>query len=349
MEVYASSLSNSLSQLPEAFRLEEFRPRLPFEDLSSHAQWKMRYARYIDYPRSISIGDTDLFHITEHGYAHLIRKLPAHKTVVTVHDIIPLLRYKGMISGVGKSRRPLLGEYSIRFLRKAAHLIAISESTKKDLVDYCRCDPEKISVVYYGLPQTPVLNNSKLQARKILGLPTESTKIILVTGQDFYKNLETGIKVFQKLRNKYNKVCLAHLGRQSDLWVQAKSSLIDDKGIYEFADLPYSQVALLYKAVDCTLFPSWYEGFGLPPLESMSVGTPAVSSNVASLPEAVGPYSLTSDPDDIDGLTKHAESLLYDDAVRKYQIAQGLDYSANFTWENCAKNSYEVYKKVLYP
>ncbi len=102
----------------------------------------------------------------------------------------------------------------------------------------------------------------------------------------------------------------------------------------------------LYNSVDCLLFPSLHEGFGWPPLEAMACGTPAVTSNVASLPEVMGSMDTMCDPFDSIGFTQKIQRLLNDEEYRQRIIQQGIAQSAKFTWEDTAKQVIGVYNLV---
>jgi len=112
-------------------------------------------------------------------------------------------------------------------------------------------------------------------------------------------------------------------------------------------DLPSDKMPELYNAVDCLLFPSWYEGFGLPPVEAMASGTPVVTSCVASLPEVVGEAGLMVSPDNVRGLAEAVEALLENRHLREEQIRKGLEHAKKFDWERNAVMTMEVYKEII--
>ena len=347
MEVYADNLLMELASDCDRYNVSAYRPKVRSLGLSEQNLWVMRYARYIDYPLQVKKLKADIFHISEHGYAQLIGHVPPQRTVVTVHDLIPLLRHRGCIPGVLPGRRPWLAEYSLKNLARAAHIISISENTKKDLIHFCQCDEQKISVIHPGVSDFIGYDVNQQKARQILGLPEQSTKLILICGQDFYKNLQTSVTVFEKLCKRQDNLMLVHLGKNSDHWSKIKARCRNPEKILELFDLTSEQVNMLYKAVDCVLFPSWYEGFGLPPLEAMAAGTPAVTSRSASLPEAVGFCSLSAEPGDVDGLADQVSKLLNDPDQRALIVKDGLKHAAQFSWQACVRKTAQVYDGVI--
>jgi len=264
-----------------------------------------------------------------------------------VHDIIPLLGGRGLIPGLNFPRRSWLFEFTSKFYKSAAHIIAISESTRDDLVAYCGCDKNKISVIYYGLSNKfrPYSVEEKSKFREELGLPTQG-KLILITGHQYYKNHETALKVFNKLSETEPNLFLVKSGVLTSEWSAIRNSSRYSQNIIELMLTP-EKMPRLYNAVDCLLFPSWYEGFGWPPLEAMGCGTPAVTSNVSSLPESAGPHGLKTYPADVDGFVLFIKKILNDSEFRKEYIKLGLEHAEKFKWQNNALETEALYLKVL--
>jgi glycosyltransferase involved in cell wall biosynthesis len=353
MEVYANNLAQQLiRQKFAAFYIQEHRPQLStlVGRLPEAANLRMRFARYIDYPRQAEQAQGTVNHILDHGYAHLLRVLDPARTVITVHDIIPILAGQGKIPGVVLPRRSRLSEYSASFLKKAAHIIAISQNTKTDLINYCGCSPEKISVIYYGLHADfrPFSKEEQNTFCHKLGLPRDDTRLILITGAQFYKNQQTSLHVFEKLLAQSSfPVKLLRLGRKSRDWDSLMQISPARNHIIHLEYLAPEDMVLLYNTVDCLLFPSWYEGFGWPPVEAMACGTPVVVSNRASLPEAVGDAALMCEPDDIDALAQAVTRLLVDHNFREEQIQKGYKHIQRFNWQENAQRTATVYQRII--
>ena len=353
MEIYADQLLKNLQKLDlDFFHFNEYRPifgRLT-NMLTDKANLRMRTARYFDYPLQAKKRGGTVNHILDHGYAHLLKVLDPEMTVITVHDIIPLLASRGEIKGVEKDRKRWLSEYTARFYKMARHIIAISENTKNDLIQYCDCKPESITVIYYGINPVfkPVNTLEKNKLRQLFNLPQDNTKLILIVGEAFYKNRYTSLKVLERLACNYGSaIGLVSLGRNSPDWNYAITNSPQRSKVIHIDYLSSEDMLRLYNAVDCLLFPSWYEGFGIPPLEAMACGIPVVTSNAASLPEAVGDAGLVFAPDDVTGMTDAIERLLKDNEFRKDQVRKGLEHVKNFNWTKNITETLEVYRKII--
>ncbi|MFA6958616.1 MAG: glycosyltransferase family 1 protein [Thermoanaerobaculia bacterium] len=350
MEGYSDNLVAQLSERhSDEFAIREFRPVLGRAALLPDAlNLRMRVARYVSYPQQVRrLGNGGVFHILDHGYAHLMSVIDPRRTVLTVHDIIPILAGRGLIAGLPSMRRNWLAEWTATFYRRAARIVADSESTKNDLIRFCACDPGRIDVIHPGVDPAyrPLEAAERLAARQVLGLPVDD-KLVLVIGGAYYKNHATSVRVMARLSTRLERLRLVYLGGPSRHWDDAvRGSSIRDSVI----ELPFvrpAQMVQLYNAVDCLLFPSWYEGFGLPPLEAMACGTPAVTSSSASLPEVGGDTALTAAPDDIEQLALHVERLLNDSQFRAAVVDRGLQQRQRFDWAQGCSRLAEIYRQV---
>jgi len=326
---------------------EEFIPKVLLPSWFQ-GTWGMRFARYFLYPFRAQHQTQTITHLLDYSYAHILYFCNPDNTIVTVTDLMPLLWWKGLLPIKTKKGIPVAVLYSIYALKRAAHIIAISSNTKKDLVKLSGCDPSKISVVYLGVddvfkPYTKELKNTL--RNQLFG--TESKKIILITGSQFYKNHEIALKTIASLlANGLKNTYLVKTGNPTQHWLDLVEKYGLKKNVINIGFVPREQMPDLYNVVDLLFFPSLYEGFGWPPLEAMACGTPAVTSNVASLPEVMGDIDTMCDPFDIVGFAKKIESLLNNKDYRQRVIQQGIAQSAKFTWEKTAHEVISVYKDV---
>jgi len=355
MDVYADGLTGALRQYAGSrFIIDEQLPR-PLNFLPGKlGNLRMRASRHIYYPWFARRHRGDVNHIVDHGYAHLMRRLNPARTVVTVHDLIPLLSWKGCLPGPVKyPHRPVLFERALSYVRRAGCIVADSENTKKDLIEHCECPAERIRVVYPGIaPWCRVYSPEERQrARRRLGMPDFETRLVLITGSgaQWYKNHPTCLRVLIRLLESCPwPVKMVRPGGATEDWVR----LLAETGMEShFIQISrpghHAAMADLYNSVDCLLFPSWYEGFGWPPLEAMACGTPVVASNAASLPEIIGDGGLMCPPDSIDDLTTAVRSLLDRGAVNQHFVVAGLRNAGTFTWRRCAEQFCGIYDSLI--
>ena len=268
------------------------------------------------------------------------------RTVITVHDLAFLLyphfltrrsaRYYGLID---------------RAVRHATHIIAVSEATKRDLVRLTGAPESKITVIYeaaesiyYPIHEQTVLS----QVQEKYHLPEQ---VIMFLGTiEPRKNLPTLIRAFSNLIAQYKlEVDLAIVGKQGwlydDVYRQVEKLGLKDR-VHFLGRVPTEDLPHLYNASQMLVLPSYYEGFGLPPLEAMACGVPVIVSDTAALSETVADAALRVAPEDDEGLTVAMWRLLSDDGLRADMIAKGLKRAESFSWKRAAQETLEVYRKV---
>jgi len=312
--------------------------------------------RLVDWPRLWTQGGlawetwrrpVDLLFIPAHVIPFL--KNPRVPVVVTVHD----LRTEFLPQSSSLIQKIYLNRYTEQLRsRLAAHIIAVSEATKKDLVERLGVDPDKIMVVYEGVDDSrfaPKIQNSKFKIRKVKEKYRIGERYILFVGTvQPRKNLVRLVEAFSILNSQLSTLNLRLVIAGKKGWATEEIYAAPQKyGVEERvkfidyvddADLPY-----LYAGAEVFAFPSLYEGFGLPILESLASGTPVVTSNVSSMPEVGGDAVIYVDPHNAqsiaDGLT---ESLTtpFDHEKAQHQVNK-------FSWDKAAKETIRVFDRIL--
>jgi glycosyltransferase involved in cell wall biosynthesis len=189
----------------------------------------------------------------------------------------------------------------------------------------------------------------KALARQELNLPKEDGKLrVLMTGFNSYKNHIGGLRAFAHLR----KLCrtplqLVKTGGPTPEWMRAVRELGIESVTRCLGDVPRGKLAKVYNCVDCLLFPSFYEGFGWPPVEAMACGTPVVTSNAGSLPEVVGKAGLMYPADDYKGFAEAMYAVLTNEGLRQRLVEDGLAWARKFTWEETAQKTLTLYEQAV--
>ncbi len=286
--------------------------------------------------------DATLFHATE----HLLMPLGDLPTVLTVHDVV--------FHHLPDCHRPLNRWYLRRtmplYCRRATHIIAVSETTRRDLIRLYNLPEEKITVVYEAAhrrfrPQSPEMIEV---ARVRYHLP--ETYLLYVGTIEPRKNLTRLLRVWTKLYQAGEAPPLVIVGARGWLADDFFAALEQCPVRHAVHLTGYVNEALLpavYAAATAFIFPSLYEGFGLPPLEAMACGTPVACSNTSSLPEVVGEAALTFDPTDEEAMADAIRRLIGDDELRAELRERGRKQAARFTWKRTAHQTLAVYRDVL--
>ncbi|MBI5034334.1 MAG: glycosyltransferase family 4 protein [Chloroflexi bacterium] len=237
-------------------------------------------------------------------------------------------------------------------LRHADRVIAISASTKRDMVRLFGASPNKIDVVYCASDDTftPAKDPTTIaEFRRRKNLPE---KFILHVGTiEPRKNLARLVRAFARAKRSAKfPHCLVLVGARGWKYADVDAAIeqADIKDAVIFAGYaPQNELPLWYQIADLFAYPSIYEGFGLPPLEAMACGTPVVTSNASAIPEVVGDAAITVAPDDEAALGDAIIRVLTDHALYEQMVARGLAQAKKFSWERAAKKTTAIYRAVL--
>lgn len=273
------------------------------------------------------------------------------KTLVTVHDLIPLVFPKKFPPGVKGKIKWLLQK---RKLSKVDAIITDSESSKKDILKLVNFPPEKISVVYLAADDVfKKITDEKLlsEIRQKYSLPE---KFILYVGDATWnKNLLNLVRAIMRTKIKAVLVGKA-IASGSTVVNEWTKELMEvqriTKGNDQFVELgfvPTEDLVSLYSLCSVFVFPSRYEGFGLPLLEAASCGASIITSKTGSIPEVIGDAAEFVDPESIEDITSKIEKVLGNEELRNNLSKKALLRSKQFSWEKTALNTAKIYKKVI--
>jgi glycosyltransferase involved in cell wall biosynthesis len=273
--------------------------------------------------------------------------------VVTIHDLIPLVLplYRGSPLVRAYTQLAALGA------KRADAIIADSECSKRDIVMRLKIDPAHVHVVYLAADARfrPVEPTQAKAIRRKHNLPDRF--LLYLGGYDQRKNVRVIIQAFARLPELYRtgiRLVLAgvKLGADSEFFP-------DPRRIAHEAQLPADAVCFigwvdeadkpaLYTSATAFLFPSLYEGFGLPPLEAMACGTPVIVSKTSSLPEIAGDAAIQVNANDIAGWADAMRTIVSDESRCAEMRERGLTQAQRFSWTHCADETLAVYRAVIH-
>ncbi|HEX5708032.1 MAG TPA: glycosyltransferase family 1 protein [Pyrinomonadaceae bacterium] len=268
--------------------------------------------------------------------------------VATVHD----LSFEHLPETFTRRGRAQLRLTVRQTARRAAHLIVPSEHTRRDLVETYGVAPERLSVI--PLAASPVFRPASAgevgRVRSAYGL--EGDYILAVGSIQPRKNLVRLVRAYADLRRRRRRDNLPRLvlvGKRAWLYGETLRA-VEAEGVREHTTftgyVSESDLPALYTGALCFVYPSFFEGFGLPPLEAMACGTPVLTGDRTSLPEVVGDAALTVDPFDTDSLGRAVERLIDDAALREALRERGLARARLFTWRRTASLTLEAYHRA---
>lgn len=295
-------------------------------------------------PIEFFIGKTDVFHAP--GYRTPVTKKA--KLITTIYDLTRLKLKTIMPCWVVEHFLSIVKPA----IERSDKIITISENTKKDLIEIFNLPAKKIEVIYCGVsPNFAPIEDKKI-IRDILTRYNISQPYVLcvATSLGKNKNLETLIRSFKVLKDKHRvNHRLVIVGRKSEeyeILLRLASELgIDDRVVFT-GEVLEDELICIYNGADVFVFPSLYEGFGLPPLEAMACGLPVVVANTSSLPEVVKDAGILVEPCDVEQIAESIYKIISDSEFKNNLIKKSLERAKAFSWEKCAKETIQVYNEI---
>jgi glycosyltransferase involved in cell wall biosynthesis len=287
-------------------------------------------------------GQLDLFHAADFVLPPV---KPGTRAIVTIHDL-SFVRYPDLVMPGMETH---LNKWVPHSVRRANHVIAVSEATRQDLIALYQTPPEKITTLYHGVTPgfKPVVDPTALAAVRQKYRLGENPFILSVSTIQPRKNYKRLIQAFAQIDSPFLLVIGGDKGwHYQDIFAAVDKLGLEKRvlfpGFVADADLP-----ALYSAASLFAYPSLYEGFGLPLLEAMACGTPVVTSNQSSLPEVVGEAALLIDPYDVDALAAAMRQVLTDTDLQQKLSQAGQIQAKQFTWSKMATKLTNLYQKTL--
>ncbi len=287
------------------------------------------------------------------------------KFVMTLHDLI--LTHFPTVRATTKSRWVyFLKNIAYRFvlqvaIKRSSRIIAVSEFTRQDILHKFKKAAGKVEVTYEGVANLARGRDSlfiaKLDPKETREHYHLGSKFLLYVGNAYpHKNLDTLLKTFSRLHPLRPDLKLVMVGKE-DYFYNRLHNLARELNLWQKENLnssvvfpgyvPDAQLEVMYQEAQAYIFPSLYEGFGLPPLEAMAKGCPVLSSDRASLPEVLGDAAIYFNPQDKQDMIAKIELILDDINLRSELKERGLKQSRKYSWWECANNTFGIYREVL--
>lgn len=298
-------------------------------------------------PASLRKDKVDIYHGLSNELPLNIRKAGV-PSVVTIHDVI----YRTLPYCYKPADRKI---YDFKYgasCRNATRIIAISECTKRDIMRFYRVPEEKIDVIYQGCHPSfaPAADRDALGSDRdtIRDLRLPDRYIVQVGTIERRKNALLSVRALAAINDK--DIPLILVGRPTsyldEVMEEAQNKKIDHRIIIR-SDIPFSHLPAVVRNASVALYPSRYEGFGLPVLEALSCGTATIAATGSCLEEAGGDAAIYVDPDDVKAMAEAIETVINNNDLRTGMIGRGLVYAAHFSNDGVAANTHRVYEKLL--
>lgn len=329
MQLYAQELLKYMPDNVKGFSIDAF--NLPV--------FEHYFTKEFLYPKAAARSQFDVNHISDHSYCGLLRTITPEKTVVTCHDLVPLL-YPKTVSKAGRIRY----WFNIKLLPKAKRIITGSQFSKKTVIQIFGSGIEdKIRVIPYGVSGIFKSIEQKDALRKKYNIAESS--IMHIGGSYKHKNIDIILK-FLKVHSEYQFIKIGPLLKAHRRYIKVNRL---QKQILHFPYIVPAEsykIAQIYNCVGALVIPSFYEGFGLPILEAAACRCPVACSDIHPFHEATQDAAVFFNPNSLRSLETALEKIFVDENLRNKLIEKGLSIVQKYSWKKCADETYKVYEEV---
>lgn len=264
--------------------------------------------------------------------------------VITIHDLLPL------IYPSGRYHQYFYYRYILpKVIKKSEKVITISQNTKKDIIKYYGTDPNKVVVIHNGYDKPELVD--KEYSIEYIGNKYKIRDYLLMVGIHYrYKNLHSVIIAYSKIRVSINKK-LVIVGNYNLKYGFELKKLVDKLNLNDYVIftgyIDEADKHFMYQAANLFIYPSLYEGFGLPILEAMANGTPVICSNTSSLPEIVDDAAVLFNPNDVDDIKNKIIAFCNDDnKLKQIYVDKGFENIKKYSWENTVSRIIKVINEL---
>ncbi len=333
--LYTPSLENAIKfNIPD--KVQTYEPKL-FLSRVFKSYW-----RTFRISKKIAEHKLDVFHGLSGELPYKAHKKSNAKLIVTIHDLI-FLRYPELYNSVDRKIYFQKAKYACEM---ADTIIAISEQTKSDIVNFIGIDENKIEVVYQGCNacfQKEVDTKKKIEVAQKYNLPEN---FILNVGT--IEKRKNSLSILKAIQHGKIDVPLIIVGGETDyqneILTYASENNLEEK-VFIFNDIPFEDLPAIYQQADIFVYPSIFEGFGIPIIEALYSKIPVITTKGGVFSETGGLSSIYVEPDNIEKLSEAIQNVLDDSELREKMISEGLEYVKKFDEEKIAANLMNVYLK----
>src|SRR3989449_1297333 len=301
-------------------------------------------AEQLSIPLALRREGITLFHAPHYVLPPLVRC----RSVVTIHDCIHLMFPQYLPSRLALQ----YARTSIALAaRRAARVMTVSESSKRDILRFVDVKPEKIDVIYNAYDERFTIEPREEDVVRVRERYQLHDEFVLYAGNvKPHKNLERLIEAFDLVRARgLDRLKLVLIGDEISKYAALRRAVHQHhlhKHVRFLGYMPHETMAVMYRLAGVFVFPSLYEGFGLPPLEAMASGTPVVTSNVSSLPEVAGDAAVPVDPYSVSSIVGGMRRVLSDPELASELRRKGLVRARDFSWERSVRRVHKIYMQV---